>query len=220
MLHDDLFDPLPHVSTHMQPHPIPHSISTIDAQVISTPAQQPAQQAPYTAQQIADRYPDLAPKEVTVRTRWFEWLTKVAPEPLLKTKHGFTDLAAELFDDFVQHCKIGQIKPEFWAQDAKARYSQEWESAGVIEAELMPPEVGGQLALAQTKLTEMTATGLEKKENLLNLIKQARSARANLSATELETAKQRGVNRAVAKLEVELQAELETEAQLRQALEE
>jgi hypothetical protein len=220
MLHDDLFDDLPHVSTHVQPHPLPHSSSTLTAHLSSTTAQPSAQSAPYTAQQIADRYPELAPKEVTVRTRWFEWLTKVAPEPLLKTKQGFTNLAAELFDDFVQHCKVGEMKPELWVQDAKARYAQEWESAGVIEAELMPPEVGGQLALAQTKLTEMTATGLEKKENLLNMIRQAKSARANLSTTELETAKQRGVNRAVAKLEVELQAELETEAQLRQALEE
>ena len=220
MLYDDFLDPPSHIAIDVLEHAQPHPISTTTAQPNRTTAQQPAQSAPYTAQQIADRYPELGPKEVTVRTRWFEWLTKVAPEPLLKTRQGYTDLAAELFDDFVQHCKVGEMKPEHWVQDAKTRYSQEWESAGVIEAELMPPEVGGQLALVQTKLTEMTEQGLQKKEGLLNLIKQTRSARANLSAAELERAKQRGVNRAVAMLEVELQAELETEAQLRQALEE
>jgi hypothetical protein len=220
MLHDDLFDPPSHISIDVLSHTHQHTASTLTAQPISATAQPTAQSAPYTAQQIADRYPDLAPKEVTVRTRWFDWLTKVAPEPLLKTKHGFTDLAAELFDDFVQHCKIAQAKPELWVQDAKARYAQEWESAGVIEAELMPPEVGGQLALAQTKLTAMTEEGTQRKEGLLALIKQAKSARANLSEAEIETARQRGANRAVAKFEVELLTELETEAQLRQALEE
>lgn len=212
MLHDDMFDDQPHSRLYVLPHPN----STDTAQ----PERTPAQSAPYTAQQIADRYPDLQPKEVTIRTRWYQWLTRVAPEPLLKTSQGYTDLAAALFDDFVQCCKVGSTKPELWVQDAKTRYAQEWEAAGVIDGELMPPEVGGQLALAQSKLSEMTLTGTEEKESLLNLIQQTKSARANLSATELETAKQRGINRAVAKLTVELKAELETEAQLRQALEE
>src|SRR6476646_10438008 len=107
-----------------------------------------AQSARYTAQQIADEH---GVKEVTIRTRWFNWLLEVAPEPLLRDKSGFTELGRSLFSDFAQRVKTEGMKSKDWVIDAKSRYSQEWASAGVIDGELLPHEVGGALATLQNK---------------------------------------------------------------------
>ncbi len=204
----------PSTQNGVQPHAQPHTPRTLPHTLEQF----------YSSSEIAERYPDLGKDgkplgESAVRTRWFDWLKKVAPEPLLKTSQGFTQLASDLFDEFAQQVKRQGLKPEKWVEDARRRYSQEWASSGVIEGELMPDEVGGTLALVQTNLETLTAQTAQKQENLLAFIKQARSARANLTEKDIQTAKERGRNRAIARFEVELQSELETEALLRQALE-
>jgi hypothetical protein len=198
----------------VQPHALVHEDRTPTAHQPHTPAQSEF----YTAQMIADRYPELAVKEVTVRTRWFDWLKKVAPEPLLKVDKGFTEFAAELFDDFVQNVKIGGQKPDKWVSEAKAHYSQEWGSAGVIEGELMPEGVSGTLALAQTTAITMQQQGDASKLKLLQLIEQTRSAQSSLSQSQREIARQRGVNSAIDEFGIELEAKLETLSELRQQL--
>jgi hypothetical protein len=198
----------------VQPHAPTHKDRTSTAHLAHTSAQFES----YTAQQVADRYPELAVKEVTVRTRWFDWLKKVAPEPLLKVDKSFTAFAVELFDDFAQNVKIDRQKPEEWVSEAKAHYSQEWGSAGVIEGELMPEGVGGTLALAQTTAITMQQQGDASKLKLLRLIEQARSAESSLSQSQREIARQRGVNSAIDEFQVELEAKLETLSELRQKL--
>jgi hypothetical protein len=199
---------------NVQTHESTHSDRTSGAHQAHTPAQSEH----YTAQMIADRYPELGIKENTIRTRWFEWLKKVAPELLLKTDKGFTQLAADLFDDFAKHVKLGNQKADDWVADAKARYSQEWSSAGVIEGELMPEEVGGTLALAQTTSMEMQLEGASAKLRLLQLIEQAQSAESSLSQSQREIARQRGENNAIEEFTIELEARLKTTAELRNKL--
>lgn len=114
------------VRSHIEQHTQPHSDRT--------PERTPERTgAPYSAQQIAQRHADLKVKEVTVRTRWFPWLEKVAPLALLKDKKGYTELAAEMFDDFAQKVKREGMDSKEWVADAKARFSQEWGNVGIIE---------------------------------------------------------------------------------------
>ncbi|MBD2088362.1 hypothetical protein H6F67_00550 [Microcoleus sp. FACHB-1515] len=174
-----------------------------------------AQARTYTAQAIAAEHEDLA-KEVTIRTRWYPWVAKVAPEPLLKTEHGYTELARSLFADYAQHVKRDGMAPISWVESAKARYSQEWQSAGVIEAEVLPPEVGGTLALASVQVSTLTQRGEERKARLLKLIEQNRSAEGNLSQSRREIAEQRGINAALDEFEIELESKTRTLNQLRQ----
>ena len=55
--------------------------------------------AHYSAQAIAQTH---NVSESTVRTRWFEWLVKVAPAELLKDDRGYTELARTLFNEFAE----------------------------------------------------------------------------------------------------------------------
>ncbi|NEQ27687.1 MAG: hypothetical protein F6K28_53560, partial [Microcoleus sp. SIO2G3] len=158
---------------------------------------------------------DLA-KAGAIRTRWYPWLAKVAPEPLLKTEQGFTELARSLFADYADKVKQQQIKPDRWVEDAKSRYAPEWQSAGVIEAEVLPPEVGGTLALASVQVSTLTQQGEARKARLLKLIEQNRSAEVNLSQTRREIAEQRGINAAMDEFEIEMTAKTQTLNQLRQ----
>lgn len=190
------------VTTHVQPH-----ISSTHSRTSA------AQSARYTAQQIADEY---GVKEVTIRTRWFNWLTQVAPEPLLKDKDGFTELARSLFADFAQRVKSEGMKSQDWVGDAKSRYSQEWGSAGVIEGELLPPEVGGALATVQTQATGLVERGTELMERLQTLKQQVATTSANFSRSETDLYRARGAFRAMERFEIEMTAELETYNKLRQ----
>ncbi|MEL7063985.1 MAG: hypothetical protein AAFP00_09625, partial [Bacteroidota bacterium] len=81
--------------------------------------------AHYSAQTIAQTH---NVSESTVRTRWFDWLIKVAPAELLKEEQGYTELARTLFDEFAD---VKLCDRKSWVTDAKTRYSQEWGNAGV-----------------------------------------------------------------------------------------
>ena len=175
--------------------------------------------ARYTAQEIAQTH---NVSESTVRTRWFEWLVKVAPAELLKDDRGYTELARTLFDEFADisnDCdspkeRLRQRKS--WVTDAKTRYSHEWASAGVIEGELVPEEVGSVLALRQTQTIEMELAVAQQMADLEAMIDQVNMAEVNLSETELRAATARGQKRAIVLHQAELQAELQTTNLLRE----
>ncbi|MDJ0704689.1 MAG: hypothetical protein QNJ46_15505 [Leptolyngbyaceae cyanobacterium MO_188.B28] len=174
------------------------------------PAHPSAQTAHYSAKQIADQ---LQVGESTIRTRWFEWLKKVAPEPLLKDKQGFTELARSLFAEFAQVEKGD--RPQ-WVADAKARYAQEWGSAGVIEGELMPDQVGGALALLNRRNSSLQQSLETELADLEAFVQQVNEAEADFSQAELEAFRTSGAKRGIVRFKIETQAELEMLNTLRQ----
>lgn len=172
----------------------------------------------HTAQSIAEAY---NVSDSTVRNRWLPWLKKIAPESLLKSGKGYTDLARTLFGEFaeVKHCESPKERlrqRNAWVTDAKARYAHEWESAGVIEGELMPEEVGNVLALRETQTNELELSVAQQLQSLESLIDQANTAESNLSEADLKAAVTRGQQRAVMLYQAELQAELQTINSLKQ----
>ena len=164
----------------------------------------------HTAQSIAQAH---NVSDSTVRNRWFGWLAKVAPESLLKTRQGYTDLARTLFGEFadVKTCDRNQ-----WVIDAKARYAHEWATAGVIEGELMPEEVGNVLALRQTQTNELELSVAQQLQSLESLIDQATTAESKLYEADLNASDTRGQKRAIEFQQAELQAELQTTNMLRE----
>jgi hypothetical protein len=169
----------------------------------------------YSTQDIANRYPDIGVKEVTIRTRWYEWLKRVAPEPLLKQGGSYTDLAAELFDDFSQRVKREGMNSKAWVEDAKTRYAHEWSSVGVIDGELMPEEVGNALALLQTQGSHLQTTYQQELEDLQAFVEQLNEAENDFSEAELTMFRAKGAMRGVKRFKVETQAELGTYNALR-----
>ncbi|MBD2425404.1 hypothetical protein [Phormidium sp. FACHB-1136] len=186
------------VTPDVQPHSPPHSNRTPERTGAHT----------YTPKDIASRYPDIGVKEVTIRTRWFEWLRRVAPEPLLKNDHRYTALAAELFDDFAQRVKREDMDSKAWVEDAKRRYSHEWSSAGVIDGELMPEEVSNALALIQTQGNALQTTYQREMADIQAFVEQLNAAEDDFSEAELQMFKTKGAMRGVKRFKVETQAEL------------
>jgi hypothetical protein len=164
----------------------------------------------YSTQDIANRYPDIGVKEVTIRTRWFEWLRRVAPEPLLKEGGKYTDLAAELFDDFAQKVKREGMDSNTWVADAKTRFSHEWGNAGVIDGELMPEEVGNALALLQTQGSSLEVKLAAEMADIEAFVDQLSEVEDDFSEAELNMFKAKGAMRGVRRFKVETQAELGT----------
>lgn len=164
----------------------------------------------YSAQQIAN---ELEKSESTVRTRWFPWLLKVAPCPLLRDDAGYTELARTLFSEFA---KVEQRDRPEWVLEAKQRYSQEWACAGVIEGELMPEEVGGTLALMQSSNLAVQAEIDLQLSELKDFISQLNSAEASLSQQELAAFRQAGIQRGLAQFQIETQAQQQVVNMLRQ----
>lgn len=194
------------VTPAVQPHSPPHGGRTPERTGPHT----------YSTQDIADRYPDIGVKEVTIRTRWFEWLRRVAPESLLKDDHRYTALAAELFDDFAQRVKRERMDSKAWVEDAKRRYAPEWSSVGVIDGELMPEEVGNALALVQTQGSSLQATYQQEMADIQAFVKQLNTAEDDFSEAELQMFKTKGAMRGVKRFKVETQAEVSAYNALRQ----
>jgi hypothetical protein len=166
--------------------------------------------ARYSSRQLAE---ELDKAESTLRTRWFDWIAKVAPTPLLRDAQGYTELARTLFHEFAN---VDQADRAAWVAEAKQRYSQEWASAGVIDGELMPDEVGGTLALLQsTNLTSQAGINADLAD-LEAFIDQVNEAEANFTQQELEAFKLAGVKRGIVRYKVETQAEIQTVNALRQ----
>jgi len=164
----------------------------------------------YTAQQIAE---ENNVTDATVRNRWFTWICKVAPPALLKQGKSYTELAHTLFNEFAKVDKSERIA---WVADAKARYSSEWGSVGVIDCEVMPDVVGGTLALLQTNLqASNNALSLELAE-VTDFIGQLNAVDADYSQAELETWAANGAKKAVAQFKTEEIARAQTLNALRQ----
>jgi hypothetical protein len=181
-----------HVSAHEQSH------------IIRTPSAQPAH---YTAQQIASECSKVCKvSEVTIRTRWFDWIKKVAPEPLLKDTQGFTELAHALFAEFAS---VPKKQREQWVTEAKSRYAQEWSSDGIIDGELLPDEVGGALALLKTQTSSMQTQTDAERTSVETLIDQLIEIESDFSEGEIEEFRANGVRRGVTRFKIETQSELE-----------
>ncbi|MEM9806420.1 MAG: hypothetical protein AAF959_14180 [Cyanobacteria bacterium P01_D01_bin.56] len=166
--------------------------------------------AHYTAKQLAG---ELETKDSTLRTRWFPWLTKVAPEPLLKTDQGYTELARTLFTEFKD---VATAERQAWVADAKARYSHEWGAAGVIEAELVPDSVGSALATLSNQQTSAELAIQSDMEDLDDLLNGIREAENSFSEAELAKFRTTGTQRGIARFKIETQTELDVLNTLRQ----
>lgn len=165
---------------------------------------------PYTAVQLAEW---CGVGDATIRNRWFDWLLKVAPEPLLKEGKGYSELARSLFLEFKD---IPQNKRNEWVTEAKARYVQEWGSAGIIEGELMPVEVGSALATLQQGNSDLATLLAQEMEEAIAFSGQLEDIEADFSAAELEEMKMQGALRGVKRFKIMKQAELKTFNELRQ----
>ena len=185
--------------THISEVHSPHTNSTV-----------PSTGAHYTATQLAD---ELAIASATLRTRWFPWLLKVAPEPLLKTSDGYTELARTLFAELKD---VDPSERSAWVPDAKHRYAPEWESAGVIEAELMPEVVGGVLATLSNQQTSAELAIQQDLDDLDTFIADVRQAETNFSEAELASFRTAGAKRGIARFKIETQTELDVLNRLRQ----
>jgi hypothetical protein len=194
------------VTPDVQPHSPPHRNRTPERTGEDT----------YSIQDVAKRYPDIGVKEVTIRTRWFEWLRRVAPERLLKDGGRYTALAVELFDDFAQRVKRERMDSKAWVEDAKHRYSHEWSSAGVLDGELMPEEVGNALAILQTQGSALQTAYQQELADLQAFVDQVNTAEDDFSEAELQRFKTQGALRGVKRFKVETQAELGAYNALRQ----
>ncbi|MEM9485010.1 MAG: hypothetical protein AAGA83_15130 [Cyanobacteria bacterium P01_F01_bin.116] len=164
----------------------------------------------YTAQAIAQAH---NVSDSTVRNRWFPWIAKVAPEPLLKEGKGYTELARSLFAEFAQ---VPKNERDVWVEAARSRYSHEWASAGVIEGELMPDSVGGTLALLEVSNAHNDALVKEELGNLEDFLNQIGEVEADFSDAELQSFRMAGARRGIQRFKVETQAELDTLNELRQ----
>lgn len=165
---------------------------------------------PYTGVQIASW---CGVSEATIRNRWFEWIQRVAPAAVLKEGKGYSELARSLFLEFKS---IPQNKRDEWVMDAKARYSQEWGSVGIIEGELVPDEVGGALANLQQGNQDLAMQLAQEMEEAIAFSDQLDDIEADFSAAELEEMKMQGALRGVKRFKIMKQAEIQTFTQLRQ----
>ena len=166
--------------------------------------------ARYTAQQIAQTH---NVGESTVRTRWFDWLVKVAPTELLKDSGGYTELARTLFEEFAG---VEKRDRNTWVTDAKSRYAQEWSNAGVIEGELMPDSVSSALALRQTQNGMMQQSIVQELADLEAFVDQLAVTEADFSEAELASFQTVGQRRGLMRYKLELQAEMDTYGHLKQ----
>ncbi|MEO0759709.1 MAG: hypothetical protein AAFY78_22870 [Cyanobacteria bacterium J06648_16] len=166
--------------------------------------------ARYTAQTIAQAH---SVAESTVRTRWFEWISRVAPVALLKDERGYSELARSLFAEFAT---VDRRDRTAWVTDAKARYAHEWGGAGVIEGELMPDSVGNALALHQTHTSLLQHTTAQTLADLDALMGQLAVTENDFSSAELAAFQAAGRRRGALRFQVELQAELDTYSNLKQ----
>ena len=168
------------------------------------------EQSTYTAVQLGEQF---GVSEATIRNRWFEWISKVAPEPLLKQGSGYTNLAWTLLEEFAQ---VEKRDREAWVTDAKVRYSKEWGNAGVIEGELMPQSVGGALATLQASNADAALALALEMEQALGFNAQLDLVESEFSDAELEAIRLRGARRGIAQFKIEAQAAADTYNQLRQ----
>lgn len=173
-----------------EPHVLPHVIAHSAAH--------------YSGVEIAQMY-DVA--ESTIRSRWLPWLLKVAPGDLLKNDQGYTELARSLFEEF---SRCDRKERAAWVVDAKGRYSVEWSSAGVIDGELMPDNVGLTLSSLHSSNEHMQLTLQGQLEEIERFAGQLASADQSFSHAELEAFQLAGMQRGLQRFKIEAQSEADT----------
>jgi len=180
---------------------------------INTPRTQSAVErtgAHYTAKQLATEF---GTSSSNLRTRWFKWVGKVAPEPLLRTEAGYTELARTLLGEFRS---INTHEREIWVSDAKSRYAHEWETVGVIEGELMPDEVGGVLAMLSNQNSSAEIALQQDLADLDEFMDGLKQAESNFSEAEVARFRLNGAQRGAARFKIEAQSEVEVYNRLQQ----
>ncbi len=160
--------------------------------------------ARYTAQEIADSH---SVGESTIRTRWFQWINRVAPADLLKDGGGYTELARVLFGELASCHKKERAA---WVTDARSRYEPEWSGAGIIDGELMPEIVGGQLALMHSTNRAADSALAGSLAALEVFADQLAQTEASYTAAELDRFRAEGVRRGLTRFQISAQAEVET----------
>lgn len=182
--------------------------STNSAPTDTTPDVSPYSSGHHTAQAIAQAH---NVSSSTIRNRWYPWLKKVAPEALLKDGKAYTDLARELFTEFAEVATPGR---DAWVAEAIARYSHEWSSVGVIDAELMPDGIGEVLAVRQAQTGAIHQSMEAEMLELEKFADQLLITEGDLSQTALNAYTAMGAQRGMLRFKVETQAELEAYSRL------
>lgn len=168
----------------------------------------------YTATVLAEEF---GVKPPTIRTRWYPWINKVAPEPLLKKGKSYTELARTLFADL---SKFDGSDRAQWVKGAKQRYSAEWESVGVIEGELMPEEVGGMLALVNQQQESLASSNQSAMADVDAFIDAYKTAEANISKGRKNKLDEEAAAEAIAEFKHKHTRKLQIKAALEARLEE
>lgn len=171
---------------------------------------QPYIERTYTAKEIAAEH---NVTDATVRNRWFDWLTKVAPVPLLKEGKSYTELAHTLFAEFAA---VDKAERPAWVADAKARYASEWGAVGISDCEIMPDDVGNALALIQTNLALSNSALTAELSQVEKFIETMNAIDETYSEAEVSSWAAAGAKKGIARFKTEQVAEAQTLAALRQ----
>ena len=110
---------------------VEHTLSTRVAQALEDSS------TLFTASALADEN-EIA--SVTLRTRWFPWIGKVAPEAVLKQHGRYTALARALFACYRVEVADGAAEAAVWVEATKQVYEAvAAEQQQPIEPEVFPP---------------------------------------------------------------------------------
>jgi hypothetical protein len=151
--------------------------------------------------------------ESTFRTRWLDWLLKVAPIELLKTDDGYTELARSLALEFKQ-VPSKKANRDRWVTEAKARYSREFMPDGITPAGVSE-ELGGALALLRDQGSKLQTAADEQLAELQALIESQSQVEDEFDQAEIASMKAAGAKRGVMRFQIEAEQEDAAYYQLR-----
>ncbi|MEE4204490.1 MAG: hypothetical protein V2I45_12740 [Halieaceae bacterium] len=166
--------------------------------------------APYAGKQLAE---ELKIGESTFRTRWLDWLLKVAPIELLKTDDGYTELARSLALEF-QQVPNKKANRDRWVAEAKARYSREFMPDG-ITPQGVSEELGGALALLRDQGSKLQTAADEQLAELQALIESQAQVEDEFDQAEIAAMRAAGAKRGVMRFQIEAEQEDAAYYQLR-----
>lgn len=147
---------------------VEHTLSTRVAQALDDGS------TLFTATALADEN-EIA--SVTLRTRWFPWIGKVAPEAVLKQNGRYTALARLLFAHYRAEVAEGAAEAAVWVEATKHVYEAvATEQQPLIEPDVFPPLAeNGRASLALAPVESVLSVGdayadlLRSQQGTLNL---------------------------------------------------
>lgn len=195
---------------------IEHTPQTQAQHIDGTPATQarhiddtPAtHREPYSTNFLAD---ELGVGPGTIRSRWYGWIKQIAPEALLKSDQGWSELARTLFAEFKQVPKSERKK---FISDAKARFSPEWGPAGITECELMPESANNALALISQGNVNLSAALEASMQAAIELSQALDFNQANIDQAEIERWQIEGAMKGIARFQITSTAAAQTYSDL------